>query len=97
MTTLDAGSHQATLCRGSQQKPAEELSSIGYVKVCEIPNVQLMGARTTNTSEVAHERTQGFAADPDYWKGEVLAYVGLFQNLKDLKDGSRTMRQISCG
>ena len=31
------------------------------------------------------ERTQGFAADPDYWKGEVFAYVGLPQNLKDLK------------
>ena len=33
------------------------------------------------------ERTQGSAADPDYWKGEVFAYVGLPQNLKDLKDG----------
>ena len=32
------------------------------------------------------ERTQGFAADPDYWKGEVFAYVGLPQNLKDPKD-----------
>ena len=32
------------------------------------------------------ERTQGFAADPDYWKGQVFAYVGLPQNLKDLKD-----------
>jgi len=32
------------------------------------------------------ERTQGFAADPVYVKGEVLAYVGLPQNLKDLKD-----------
>ena len=31
------------------------------------------------------ERTQGFAADPDYWKGEVFAYVGRNQNLKDLK------------
>ena len=30
------------------------------------------------------ERTQGFTADPDYWKGEVFAYVGLPQNLKDL-------------
>jgi hypothetical protein len=30
------------------------------------------------------ERTQGFAADPDYWKGEVFAYVGRNQNLKDL-------------
>ena len=29
------------------------------------------------------ERTQGFAADPDYWKGEVFAYVGSIQNLKD--------------
>jgi hypothetical protein len=32
------------------------------------------------------ERTQGFTADPDYWKGEVFAYGGLPQNLKDLKD-----------
>ena len=32
------------------------------------------------------ERTQGFAADPDYWKGEVFAYVGSIQTLKDLKD-----------
>ena len=32
-----------------------------------------------------YERTQGFAAAPDYWKGEVFAYVGLPQNLKDLK------------
>ena len=32
------------------------------------------------------ERTQGFAADPDNWKGEVFAYVGLPQNLKDLPD-----------
>ena len=31
------------------------------------------------------ERTQGFAADPVYVKGEVFAYVGLSQNLKDLK------------
>jgi hypothetical protein len=30
------------------------------------------------------ERTQGFAADPDFWKGEVFAYVGSIQNLKDL-------------
>ena len=30
------------------------------------------------------ERTQGFAADPVYVKGEVFAYVGLPQNLKDL-------------
>ena len=29
---------------------------------------------------------QGFAADPDCWKGEVFAYVGLPQNLKDLKE-----------
>jgi hypothetical protein len=34
----------------------------------------------------APERTQGFAADPVYVKGEVFAYVGLPQNLKDLKD-----------
>ena len=30
-------------------------------------------------------RMQGFAADPVYAKGEVFAYVGLPQNLKDLK------------
>ena len=30
---------------------------------------------------------QGFAADPVYAKGEVFAYVGLPQNLKDLKPG----------
>jgi hypothetical protein len=29
---------------------------------------------------------QGFAADPVYVMGEVFAYVGLPQNLKDLKD-----------
>ena len=33
--------------------------------------------------------TQGFAADPVYVKGEVFAYVGLPQNLKDLKDDGR--------
>ena len=32
------------------------------------------------------ERMQGCAADPVYVKGEVFAYVGLPQNLKDLKD-----------
>ena len=32
------------------------------------------------------ERTQGFTADPDYWKGEVFVYVGRNQNLQDLKD-----------
>ena len=31
-------------------------------------------------------RRQGFAADPVYAKGGVFAYVGLPQNLKDLKD-----------
>ena len=37
---------------------------------------------------------QGFAADPGYVKGEVFAYVGLPQNLKDLKDGGGgTLRQ----
>ena len=30
------------------------------------------------------ERMQGFAADPVYAKGEVFAYVGLPQNLKEL-------------
>ena len=29
-------------------------------------------------------RMQGFAVDPVYVKGEVFAYVGLPQNLKDL-------------
>ena len=32
------------------------------------------------------ERMQGFAADPVYAEGEVFAYVGLPQNLKNLKD-----------
>ena len=35
---------------------------------------------------IAAKRTQGFTADPDYWKGEVFVYVGRNQNLKDLKD-----------
>ena len=37
------------------------------------------------------KKTQDLTADPDYWKGEVFAYVGLPQNLKDLKgfSGSR--------
>jgi hypothetical protein len=37
------------------------------------------------------ERTRGFAADPDYWKGEVFAYVGLPQNLKDLNFTGRVV------
>ena len=37
-------------------------------------------------SVLLSERTQGCATDPDYWKGEVFAYVGRNQNLKDLKD-----------
>ena len=44
----------------------------------------------------------GFAAGPDYWKGGVFAYVGLPQNLKDLKDleaarggSARWTRQLS--
>ena len=32
------------------------------------------------------ERMQGFATDPVYAKGDVFAYVGLPQNLKDLKE-----------
>ena len=39
--------------------------------------------------EIRHcqpERTQGFAADLVYVKGEVFAYVGLPQNLKDQKE-----------
>ena len=32
---------------------------------------------------------QGFAADPVYAKGEVFAYVGLPQNLRDLKVSER--------
>ena len=35
------------------------------------------------------ERMQGFAVDPVYVKGEVFAYVGLPQNLKDLKADPR--------
>ena len=38
------------------------------------------------------ERMQGFAADPVYVKGEVFAYVGSIQNLKDLKDLRATRR-----
>ena len=34
----------------------------------------------------ASERMQGCAADPVYVKGEVFAYVGLPQNLKDLQE-----------
>ena len=36
-------------------------------------------------SPQARLRTEEFdsGADPDYWKGEVFAYVGLPQNLKD--------------
>ena len=37
------------------------------------------------------ERMQGFAADPVYAKGEVFAYVGLPQNLKDLKCAERVL------
>ena len=40
---------------------------------------------TRRASNCDPERTQGFAADPDYWQGEVFVYVGLPQNLKDLK------------
>ena len=39
------------------------------------------------------ERTQGFAADPDYWKGGVFAYVGSIQTLKDLKDCGPHLRK----
>ena len=35
--------------------------------------------------ELKPKGPKGFAADPDYWKGEVFAYVGLPQYLKDLK------------
>ena len=41
------------------------------------------------------ERTQGFAADPLNVKGEVFAYVGLSQNLKDLKRQNKAMQE--CG
>ena len=48
---------------------------------------QPKGPRLDPREPLLHsERTQGFAADPDYWKGEVFAYVGRNQNLKDLKD-----------
>ena len=40
------------------------------------------------------ESKQGFAADPVYVKGEVFAYVGLPQNLKDLKDSSHKLPEI---
>ena len=37
---------------------------------------------------------QGFAADPVYAKGEVFAYIGLPQNLKDLKDPKRSSNNL---
>ena len=40
--------------------------------------------------------TQGFAADPDFWKGEVFVYVGRNQNLKDLKDLKDPAGGASC-
>jgi len=43
------------------------------------------------------ERTQGFAADPDYWKGEVFTYVGLPQNLKELKDPPHPQAAVERG
>ena len=42
-------------------------------------------ARSGRDPLLQPERMQGFAADPVYVKGEVFAYVGLPQNLKDLK------------
>ena len=45
-----------------------------------------IGKNKINDPLLHSERTQGFAADPDYWKGEVFAYVGSIQTLKDLKD-----------
>ena len=46
------------------------------------------GARAKDPGDplLHSERTQGFTADPGYWKGEVFVYVGRNQNLKDLKD-----------
>jgi len=45
------------------------------------------GARAKDPGDplLHSERTQGFTADPGYWKGEVFVYVGRNQNLKDLK------------
>ena len=34
--------------------------------------------------------------DPDYWKGEVFAYVGLPQNLKDLNVASEAAAGLEC-
>ena len=48
-----------------------------------------VGGREGDSPSLQPERTQGFAADPVYVKGEVFAYVGLPQNLKDLKGASR--------
>ena len=46
----------------------------------------IQSTKAPNRDPLLHsERTQGFTADPDYWKGEVFAYVGRNQNLKDLK------------
>ena len=48
--------------------------------------VPLYGCAPPRDPLLHFERTQGFAADPDYWKGKVFAHVGLPQNLKGLKN-----------
>ena len=50
------------------------------------PVRELVACPLQRWERVRTGRTQGFAADPDYWKGEVFAYGGSIQNLKDLKD-----------
>jgi hypothetical protein len=64
--------------------------NVGLMKSTKAPKhrsttFEIPSANQEDRDPLLHsERTQGFAADPDYWKGEVFAYVGLPQNLKDL-------------
>jgi hypothetical protein len=42
--------------------------------------------------QTAHHK--GFTADPDYWKGEVFAYVGSIQNLKNERKHGLSTEQV---
>ena len=53
------------------------------------PNRYLTGIGAVSTQKLTmplEGNLKRFFADPDYWKGEVFAYVGRNQNLKDLTD-----------
>ena len=52
------------------------------------------GCRGGGVKSLSLERMQGCAADPVCVKGEVFAYVGLPQNLKDLKDWKATTQAM---